>query len=174
MTAVTLSRLPGYRGAELTLDNPDVLDLLMALPVGMPVPYQNLTVWQQGLVRRAPAGALDVTVPRSLAGDCTVTRIAVRPCRVAIATVRSATALCSASRFAPFAARQVIVRRRPKLPETLIEYGFWGVGLLLDRGDGELDTLFAPTPWRPKRHTAAGWRFAETAYAAHLAEEPPR
>ena len=188
MTAVTFSRLPGYRGAELALDidpaeherrrpfrqrhidSPDVLDLLMALPVGEAVPYQNLTARQQDAVRRAPAGALDLGVP--WADDHMVARLAVRPCRVTMATIRSATAcataLGSASRFAPFCTRQVIVRRRPKLPETLIEYGFWGVGLLLDHGDGDLETLVAPTPWRPMRHTVAGWRFAETAYAAHL------
>ncbi|MER8002967.1 hypothetical protein [Streptomyces sp. NPDC095613] len=189
MTAVTLSRLPGYRGAELTLDidpaeherrrgfrqrhitGPDVLDLLMALPMGAVVPYRDLTLGQQSGARRAPAVALDFVTP--WADDTRVVRLAARPCRVTLATVRSATAcktaLESASRFAPFSARQVIIRRRPKLPETLIEYGFYGVGLLLDHGDGELETLVAPAPWRPMRHTVAGWQFAETAYAAHLA-----
>ena len=57
------------------------------------------------------------------------------------------------------------------MPETLIEYGFWGVGLYLER-DGELETLVEPTTWRPKRHTAAGWRFAEEAYGAYLKHAP--
>ncbi|MFE4915849.1 hypothetical protein ACFRCX_30560 [Streptomyces sp. NPDC056652] len=152
------------------IDDPSVLDLLMTLPVGALVAYRDLTTGQQDAVRRAPTGVLDFVTP--WADDLRVSRLAVRPCRVSMATVRSATAcktaLESASRFAPFCARQVIVRRRPKLAETLIEFDFWGVGLLLEHGDGGTETLVAPTPWRPMRHTVAGWRFAENAYAAYL------
>ncbi|MEU6057960.1 hypothetical protein [Streptomyces sp. NPDC047097] len=182
--------MPGYTGATLTLHidphehqrrqifrrrhftSPDLLDLLLALPAGEPVPFQRLTVYQQRTVRRAPAGVLRIG---GRSTDRTVTRLAVRPCRVALATVQFATAcrtaLESAARFAPFTARQVVVRRRPALPETLIEYGFWGVGLLHDPGDGPVETLVAPEPWRPKRHTPAGWRFAETAYGAYLTQQ---
>lgn len=184
MTATIASTLAGYKGASLALvidpaeharrqtfrrrhiESPDVLDLLMSLPIGEPVPFQNLTLHQQDTVRRAPAGALSVSKSRM------VTRLAVRPCRIQMATVRHATAcdtaLCSAARFAPFSARQVIVRRRPEMPEPLIEFDFWGVGLLLDHGDGQLETLVVPQPWRPLRHTPAGWWFAELAYGTYL------
>jgi hypothetical protein len=184
VTATVTSTITGYQGAVLDLaidpaederrqafrrrhiESPDILDLLMSLPVGEPVPYQNLSVHQQDTVRRAPAGALRVSKSHM------VTRFAVRPCRIKTATVRHATAcqtaLCSAARFAPFCTRQVIVRHRPKMPETLIEYDFWGVGLLLDHGDGATEVLVAPEPWRARRHTVAGWRFAELAYGTYL------
>jgi hypothetical protein len=161
--------------ADRHIDSPDVLDLLLSLPVGAPVPFQNLTIHQQDAVRRSPGMAVQVDQPRL--GDVMVTRLALRPCRVLLASVKSATAcktaLSSASRFAPFCARQVVVQRRPVWPETLIEFDFWGVGLVLESG-GKTETLVAPKPWRPMRHTPAGWRFAEQAYSAYLAHTSER
>ncbi|GHJ34299.1 hypothetical protein ACFV4E_22805 [Streptomyces hygroscopicus] len=145
------------------------LDHLMALPAGMPVPLDSLTKEQQKYVRRAPNAIVTVK-------DGKVTRHAIRPCRVAMATVRYDTtykmALDSASRFAPFCARQVIVKRLPKDAfariNDLAEFDFYGIGIILEKPDGSLETVVEPRPWIPKRHTPAGWWFAERAYATYL------
>jgi hypothetical protein len=147
------------------------LDVLMALPHGLPVPLAALTGHQRAYVLRAPAGICTVTGEQ-------VTRHVTRPCRVVLATVRatsaSKTALDSASRFAPFCARQVIITRAPSLrmPERLLEFGFYGIGVCLEHESGELETLVEPRPWRPNRHTPAGWWFAEIAYGQFLAQQP--
>jgi hypothetical protein len=149
------------------------LDVLMELPHGLPVPVAELTEHQQAYVRRAPSGICTVA-------DGQVTRHAGRPCRVVLATVRaksaSKLALDSASRFAPFCARQVVIAQPPSLrmPERLLEFGFYGIGVTLEHAGGELETLVVPRPWRPMRHTPAGWWFAEEAYAAWLGQGKPQ
>jgi hypothetical protein len=153
-----------------------IVETFLSLPHAEPVPWQSLTIRQQNVVRQAPAGLFRITGHRH---HPKVTRMALRPCRVVRATVHaataSATALGNVTSYAPFCERSLIVTRRPRMPETLIEYGFWGVGLYLDH-DGELETLVEPATWRPQRHTAAGWRFAEEAYGAYLkhAQTPER
>jgi hypothetical protein len=145
-----------------------LIETCLSLPHGESVPWQSLTIRQQNVVRQAPAGLFRITGHRN---NSKVTRLALRPCRVVRATVRaataSATALGNVTSYAPFCERSLIVTRRPRMPETFIEYGFWGVGLYLDH-DGELETLVEPATWRPQRHTAAGWRFAEEAYGSYL------
>lgn len=145
------------------------LDHLMALPHGLPVPLDSLDKHQRAYVRKAPAGICTVN-------DGHVTRHVIRPCRVALATVRFNTtykmALDSASRFAPFCARQVIVKRLPKRAFDRVndemEFEFYGIGIVLEHPDGALETVVEPRPWRPKRHTLAAWWFAEQAYDAYL------
>jgi hypothetical protein len=141
----------------------------MSLPHGLPVPLNTLDKHQRAYARRAPAGICTIH-------DGHVTRHAVRPCRVALATVRYDTtykmALDSASRFAPFCARQVIVKRLPKRAfdriDRISEFDFYGIGIALEHEDGSLETVLEPRPYRPKRHTPAAWWFAEQAYAAYL------
>jgi hypothetical protein len=148
------------------------LDVLMALPHGLPVPLTALTNHQRAYVRRAPAGICTVT------GGQVVRRVT-RPCRVTLATVRarsaSKAAMESASRFAPFCARQLVITRPPTLrqPERLLEFGFYGIGVVLERADGQLETLVDPQPWRPRRHTPAAWWFAERAYSQYLNQPAP-
>lgn len=180
---------PGYSGATLHLDIDHTehqrrrdagigvvtghgfggLDILMALPHGMPVPLDTLNKHQRDYVLQAPAGICTVD-------DGQVTRHAIRACRVTLATIRSRSAsevaLDSASRFAPFCPRQVVIRRAPRLrnPEHLLEFGFYGIGVVLEHDDGTWETLAEPRPWRPKRHTPAAWWFAERAYGQFLAQ----
>jgi hypothetical protein len=141
-----------------------LLDTLMALPPGIPVPVDDLTERQQTDVRRAPAGILDLTLGL-------VTRHAIRPCRVTLATVHATCTRDSigrASSYAPFCARAVVTPTLPRRDYLLSEANYWGVGVFLDHGDGGLEKLVAPKPWRPTRHTPAAWRFAESAYASYL------
>ncbi|MCX4598297.1 hypothetical protein OG819_55155 [Streptomyces sp. NBC_01549] len=142
----------------------------MALPAGIPVPVDGLTERQQNDVRRAPDGILDLTLTLGL-----VTRHAIRPCRVDLATVHATCTRASiggASSYAPMCARAVVNPTPPRRDYLLSEANYWGIGVLLDHGKGELGTLVAPAPWRPKRHTPAAWRFAENAYASYLNHAP--
>ncbi len=145
-----------------------LLDTLMSLPPGIPVPHDDLTERQQADVRRAPAGILDLTLG-------IVTRYAIRPCRVDLATVHAPCTRDSIGRtssYAPFCTRAVVAPAPPRCNYLLSEANLWGVGVFLDHGNGELETLVEPEPWRPKRHTPAAWRFAEAAYASYLTHTP--
>ncbi|MBP5888688.1 MULTISPECIES: hypothetical protein [Streptomyces] len=145
-----------------------LLDTFMALPPGIPVHHDDLTARQQNDVRRAPAGILDLTLG-------IVTRHAIRPCRVDIATVHASCTRDSIGRatsYAPFCTRVVVTPTPPRRKYLLSEANYWGVGVFLDHGDGEPETLVEPSPWRPKRHTPAAWRFAEAAYASYLSRTP--
>ncbi|WP_329537348.1 hypothetical protein OG568_53890 (plasmid) [Streptomyces sp. NBC_01450] len=145
------------------------LDVLMALPHGLPVPLPALTDHQRAYVRRAPAGICTVT------GD-QVVRHATHPCRVRLATVlatsASQLALDAAEKFTAFCARRVIITRAPSLhsSEKLLEFGYYGIGVCLQHPDGELETLVEPRPWRVKRHSPEAWWFAETAYGQFLTQ----
>lgn len=145
------------------------LDHLMALPHGLPVPLNTLTKPQLAYVRHAPAAICTIS-------DGHVTRHAVRPCRIMLATVEATSpgkmALDSAGRFAPMCARQVIVKRLPKDAfnriNAISEYDFYGIGIALRGEDGSLETVLEPRPWVAKRHTPAAWWFTEQAYGAYL------
>jgi len=144
------------------------LDHLMSLPAGLPVPLDALTDRQREYVLQAPVAICTVT-------DSQVTRHAIRPCRVALATVRDRhagrLALDSASRFAPFCARQVVIERYPRMPHpdvTLLDFAFYGIGVVVEHPNNATETLIKPRPWRPMRHTPAAWWFAETAYRQYL------
>lgn len=135
----------GFGVAELRLDIDDVeherrhaaglgvatghgfggLDVLMALPHGLPVPLADLTDHQRAYIRRAPAGICTVT-------DGQVVRHVTHPGRVPLATVRAASAsplaLDAAEKFTTFCARRVIITRTPSVncPEKLLEFGYYG------------------------------------------------
>ncbi|WP_331757684.1 hypothetical protein OH736_45885 (plasmid) [Streptomyces sp. NBC_01650] len=122
------------------------LDVLMTLPHGLPVPVADLTDHQRAYVQRAPAGLCTV------AGQ-NVTRHVTRPCRVTLATVRTNSptrmALDAASQFAPFCARQVVITRplsRLASPEQLLDFGFYGIGVILQHPDGDPHSALCVTP----------------------------
>ncbi|MGW4270830.1 hypothetical protein ACWEGQ_00330 [Streptomyces seoulensis] len=145
------------------------LDHLMALPHGLPIALNSLNKYQRAYVQKAPAGICTIH-------NGHVTRHAVRPCRIVLATVHYAAlykmALNSASRFAPMCARRVIVKRLPKDAfdriDRLAEFDFYGIGVSLEHEDGSLETVVEPRPWKPMRHTPAAWWFAERAYGTYL------
>jgi hypothetical protein len=141
--------------------DPASLDLLLALPVGIPVAVGALSWSQQQAVRRLPRGAADRTRTH-------VTRQAVRPCRIDLATVSGPPTRKSLGRagwFAPFCSRTLIIPRVPRRKDFLTEADFWGIGVTLDHA-GEREVLVEPEPWVLKRHTPAGWRYVERAYKA--------
>lgn len=136
---------------------PEVLELLMSLPLDEPVPVASLTPAERRTLVRTPRGA----VSRQ---EDTVVRHAVHPVRLDLAVVPGRgweSALERAGRFAPFCARAILVdgplRRRQ---EAMVQADFYGIGLLAARGDG-VEVVVAPRPFVRKRLTAAGWQFLE-------------
>lgn len=148
-----------HAGAE-RLDRMAALETLLTLPVSIPVPLASLEARQRRAVRALPAGAAD-------RDRTTVTRRAVRPVRVDLAVVRAAgwsQGLRDAGRFAPFCRRAMLLTRRPAhLEERLAEADFYGIGVFLATEHG-VEMVLAPEEYRPVRHTAAAWCFAEELY----------
>jgi hypothetical protein len=148
-------------GAE-RLDRMDALETLLQLPVGMPVPGASLADSLCRAVDVLPMGA-------ALVEDGQVTRQAVRPLVVDMVVVRSSgrnwrDGLKRAGRFAPFGRRALLVDPPPQERETLLlEAAFYGIGILTLGGD-TAELLLEPRAYRPRRHTAAAWRFVEQVY----------
>ncbi|WP_035850989.1 hypothetical protein [Kitasatospora azatica] len=136
------------------------LQVLHALPAGLPVPLETLTRPEQAEVRRLPSGAARVTAR-------TVTRSAVRPLAVDLAVARATRTrhpLEAAGQFAPFCRRAILLKQPPVRHDDLVlEAALYGIGVLAqDRGGIRL--LLAPAEHRPQRHTAAAWHFVEDLY----------
>ncbi|MCX4750958.1 hypothetical protein OG455_41490 [Kitasatospora sp. NBC_01287] len=137
------------------------LGLLLGLPAWEPVPVGSLDRRDQQLLRHLPAAAVHVE-----AGH--VTRTAVRPVTVHLALLpgtATRTTIERATAYAPFCARAILAAALPRDKGVLAEADFWGVGVAY-----RSETLVPPTPWRPQRHTAAGWLFTENVYEQVLAQ----
>lgn len=90
------------------------------------------------------------------------------PSTVAAALVRGTTwrpSMRRAAAFAPLTQRIVVLPREPKVTEEL-EAQFVGVGIWQEHGDGTVVEHVAPEVFVPRYVKAAGWRFAENAFAA--------
>jgi len=138
----------------------DVLELLLDLPIAMPVPVASLTRWECAALRLAPCGAVSMC-------DDQVTRYAVAPVTVELALVAARTwrdGLVVAGRFTPFCARAMVLRQRPAdLADVQLQAGFYGVGVIVV-DDQSTEVLVEPAPFQRLRFTAAGWRFLEDVY----------
>lgn len=137
-------------GAITSLED---LQTLLQLPVGHPVPLQDLPEDHQERAHHLPTGSVEFPFGH-------ITRLAVRPLAVNLAVVTGppAKALEAATAFAPFCPRMVQLRRDPG-PAYLTEADFYGVGVTIGT-----EQLLAPAPHRPRRHTPAGWAFTERVY----------
>ncbi|GAB3817338.1 hypothetical protein GCM10027605_67880 [Micromonospora zhanjiangensis] len=142
------------------ISSPDVLDLLLDLPLRMPVPINSLTRWERSALRCAPRGTVSTI-------DGAVTREAMPPVSVDLAFVPARTwrgGLEIAGRFAPFCARVMVLHRRPReLDEVRLQARFYGIGVVVVDQAGT-EVLVEPAPFRRQRFTAAGWQFLERAY----------
>jgi hypothetical protein len=151
-----------HRSRAGSLCSADVLELLLGLPIGMPVPVTSLTRRETAALKLAPPGAVSVR-------DGEVARHAVAPVKVELAVVTGSSwrhGLEKAGRFAPFCARAVALHRHPRdLAEVELQAGFYGVGVIVV-DDQSTEVLVPPAPFRRCRWTAAGWRFLEEVYRA--------
>ncbi|WP_329059328.1 hypothetical protein OG511_42190 [Streptomyces sp. NBC_01453] len=140
----------------------DVLEALLELPANEPVALDGLGPAQRRTLEQALPGAVD------LSGSAVIRR-AVRPLSIELAVVRARATdwrrgLALAGRFASFCARALLLDGPgPDVQETLMQASFYGIGILLPSSDG-LQMAVLPEPYRPQRHTAAAWRFAEEVY----------
>lgn len=138
------------------------LEALMGLPLGEPVPEASLTERERLLLRTAPPGAVARDADR-------VVRLAAVPLRAELAVATGPTwraALARAARFAPFCARAALADRPPRdAAEAAAEADYYGVGLAVRDGSGAVP-LVPPEPFRPRRHSALKWKFAEQVLAA--------
>jgi hypothetical protein len=140
--------------------SPEVLDLLLGLPAGLPVPIRSLTTLERLALRLAPPGVVAVNAGR-------VTRQAMYPLSVDLAVIAARgwrTGLEIAGRFAPFCSRVMLLRQRPNDTGSLrMQADFYGIGVAVADGT-DVAVLVAPRPFRRQRFTAAGWQFLEEIY----------
>jgi hypothetical protein len=138
----------------------DQLDRMMELPAGLPVPYPSLKAVDRRAIQRFPSGCVEYRV----AG---VVRLLTAPLDVKLAiAVRSRfpAGLVQAGRFAPFCARALALTGTPRnLRDAAIEADFWGIGLII-KAASTPELVVAPTLFERRRHTPAGWAFAEDIY----------
>ncbi len=143
-----------------SISSPDILDLLMDLPLGLPVPMKSLTRRERSALRSAPPGAVSIA-------DGEVTREAVAPVAVDFAIVPARTwraGLEIAGRFAPFCMRIMVLNRRPcNDNDVRSEASYYGIGVVVADQRGT-DVLAEPAPFRRRRFTVAGWQFLENVY----------
>lgn len=138
----------------------DALDILMDLPVGIPVPAAELAPANQRLLRRLPPGSLDWSATA-------VTRQVRPPLMPILATVcptRWLDGLRAASRFAAYCPRLVIVSSMPTAPDALTEAAVYGIGVAVADGTGDLQVVVEPEPLHDWQPTPAWWWFTEEIY----------
>lgn len=144
------------------LDEFRPLEMLMNLPVGVPVPRASLGARLRPEVRLLPPGC-------TVRDRHSVTRLAIRPLRVDLVVVRAPgwrSGMDLTSAFAPFCRRAMVLERMPRnLDELLMEADFYGIGVFAAR-QGGVQMLVEPAEYRASRFTTAAWRFAEQTYRA--------
>jgi hypothetical protein len=140
--------------------HPEVLELLLGLPVGVSVSVASLTPLERSALRVAPPGAVAVSA-------ASVTRQAVYPLAVDLAVITTRgwrTGLEVVGRFAPFCSRVMLLRQWPNDAEDLrMQADFYGIGVVVTNS-ADVEVLVAPRPFQRRRFTAAGWRFLEEVY----------
>jgi hypothetical protein len=136
------------------------LDVLMGLPVGLPVAAGMLTDRERRLLRQVPCGAVDSDADK-------VVRRAVAPLSVRFAVVAASSwreGLAKAGRFAPFCARAMLLPGPPAdLDDAGAQASFYGIGMCV-LTSGQLRMLVDPQPYVRHRHSAAQWWFMEEIY----------
>jgi hypothetical protein len=138
----------------------DVLDGLLGLPLGLPVPLQALTTNERQLVSRLPNGVVEQC------GDVVIRRAEpVVECFFALVFARTwAYGLADALKFASLCARLIVLESRPiDETEACLEALYYGVGLAVQTTNEHM-MLVAPEPLGRRRVTAAGWWFTEEIY----------
>jgi hypothetical protein len=138
----------------------DVLDGLLGLPLGLPVPLEALTPHERQLVSHLPDGVVEHR-------DGRVIRRAepVVECFFAIVFAQTWSAgLEAALKFASLCARLIVLEAQPT-DETgaCLEASYYGVGLAVQtKNDHRM--LVPPQPVVHHRVTATGWWFTEETY----------
>lgn len=150
------------------------LDTLLQIPTNVYVPQESLSPREWAYVAGLGPGLIDRYSKES--GFC-LRRLAVPAARVTGAFITGKNwrkALSSATQFAQYCQRSIIIPDRPRDEDLmLMEAAYYGVGVFLGRvrsaeGSGaEIEqTILEPEPFVPARFTGASWQFAELAQNA--------
>ena len=138
----------------------DLLDTLMDLPAGLPVPTTALTPSAQRRVDRAPEGVARIS-PNRVIRDLVP---ALTPLLAIVVTRDWDTGLVRASRFGSYCRRMVVGPRDSVSGETANTAARLGIGLAVrgERGATEVTQEAPPVDdWQP---TTAWWRFCEVIF----------
>jgi hypothetical protein len=153
------------------ITSPDVLRLLLGLPLGESVPRAALTVAERSALRAVPQGVISFD-------DSCVIRHVVPPLEVALALVPARSwrsGVERAGRFAPFCPRAMVLRVPPRdLDDLYMETGFYGIGVIVAGSDAGPEVLVEPARFHRNRFTVAGWRFLEEVYRQVSSPAGPR
>jgi hypothetical protein len=138
----------------------DLLDTLMDLPAGLPVPASSLSFPDQRCLRRADPGVVqfcDGNITRELVP-------AVTPLLAVVTSRNWRDGLVAASRFAAYCSRLTVVPEiSSDLDEALEVAGRHGIGVAVGR-PRPARVLIEPEPLTDWQPTPAWWRFTETIY----------
>lgn len=143
----------------------DLLNLLLAMPLSSAVPAENFSDYDwRRLKAGSRVGAVDINDREARPH---ATRLAVPPLTVRHATVRARhwrTGLSTASQFAPYCSRDLILDGLPSDDlELRLEANYLGVGVCVRSDDPHepVRRVIEPARFRPARYTGASWLFTE-------------
>jgi hypothetical protein len=146
----------------------DLLDVLLALPLGLPVPVRSLSRREASLIADLPTGCVEVAEDQ-------VIRRAVPPLRVEVAVGAARDwrkGLDRLSSLVPFCSSVLALAKAPEDRDDLMtEAAFCGIGVVV--AAPEWRVLVKPEPFVKRFHKPAGWWFAEETYRqVKLADDP--
>jgi len=141
----------------------NLLDTLMDLPAGLPVPTPGLSTETLRTVCRAPRGVArldDGQIVRDLVP-------ALMPLLAVISVRDWPSGLARASRFAPYCRRVLVGPASVLNAEALEAARGLGIGVAVREGE-ETEVVLEPNSVRDWRPSTAWWRFCEAVYACVL------
>lgn len=145
------------------------LDVLLGLPVGLPVPVAPLTPTERRIIPRLPAGCVKI-------GAAGIVRTLVAPLDVDLVVVSAQDwrpGLKAAAQFANYCTRVLaLTGAHDDLTDARLHAELDGVGLVVNALD-EPAVVVAAEPFVKLAHTCAGWRFTEEVYGQVGSRQSP-
>lgn len=143
----------------------DLLNLLLKLPLGRPVPTDGLSGYEQRKLNSAQrVGAVSLTTVERQRCATRWVGPALKAHHVTVTATRWLHGLSVASRFAPYASRDLILDQLPTDDLGLrLQADYMGIGVCVADGgpSAPLRRVVEPAPFAPARYTGASWLFTE-------------
>ncbi|WP_152364941.1 hypothetical protein [Microlunatus speluncae] len=163
LDALELERRERHRA--LPILSLDLLNLLVTMPLRLPVQADSFSDFDWRILEAGSRrGVVNIF---SVDGHLAATRCAAPPLTVQHVTVTTRnwrTGLTTASRFAPYSSRELILERLPADDLQLrLEADYLGVGVSVRGSDPDMPIrqIIEPASFAPARYTGASWLFAE-------------
>jgi len=147
----------------LAVTDLEKLNVLLGLPLGLPVPKSELRRQDWLVIGQLPPGCVKVA-------DGAVTRQIMRPLFVDLAVVASdgedwRSGLRRAGQFSTYCTRLLAIPGTlGDIAEASAEAAYYGIGFVVN-ASGDPVLAVKPERFIPTAHTAAGWRFTEQVYS---------